>query len=428
MRQDARYTAAQALMRLEGQNAYSNLLLEGLVQKNRLDPRQAAFASALFYTALERLLTLDHILAAYSSKPLGQLSAPVLAALRLGVCQLRYLDGVDDYAAVSESVNLVRELGAGRAAGFVNGVLRTYLREGKPLPPASGPLEEQLAVEYSCPAWLVGRWLAAYGQQATLRLLAGSLGRPPVYLRANTLRLDAAALCQRLKAEGVDARPDPAVAGCLLVEGKIAVEALPSFREGLFHVQDRSSQLCVAALDPLPGQRVLDVCAAPGGKAFTAAQRMENRGELVARDLHDNRVRLIRAGARRLGLGCIRAQAGDAAAFDPSLGAFDRVLCDVPCSGFGVIRRKPEIKYKPPQAVAGLPEVQYKILETAANYLTAGGRLVYSTCTLLPEENERVVERFLAGRREFRLEEQHTHTGQEGGDGFFVAALAKKGD
>ena len=147
MRQDARYTAAQALMRLEGQNAYSNLLLEGLVRQNHLDAREAAFASALFYTALERLLTLDHILAAYCSRPLGQLSAPVLAALRLGVCQLRYLDGVDDYAAVSESVELVRALGQARAAGFVNGVLRAYLREGKPLPPVKGPPEEQLAVE-----------------------------------------------------------------------------------------------------------------------------------------------------------------------------------------------------------------------------------------------------------------------------------------
>lgn len=428
MREDARYTAAQALMRLEGQNAYSNLLLEGLVRRNRLDARQAAFASALFYTALERLLTLDHILRAYSAKPLEQLSAPVLAALRLGVCQLRYLDGVDDYAAVSESVNLVRELGAARAAGFVNGVLRSYLRAGKPLPPIEGPLEEQLAVEYSCPAWLVGRWLEAYGQEATLRVLNGSLGRPPVYLRANTLRLDAATLCRKLEEEGVSAHPDRELAGCIAVEGRIPVEALPSFQEGLFHVQDRASQLCVAALDPRPGQRVLDLCAAPGGKSFTAAQRMGDQGELVSRDLHENRVRLIRAGAERLGIGCLKASTGDAALFDPTLGKFDRVLCDVPCSGFGVIRRKPEIKYKPFKAVENLPRLQYKILETAANYLKAGGRLVYSTCTLLPEENERVVEAFLRSRPGFVLEDQRTYTGQEDTDGFFVAALSRRED
>ena len=192
-------------------------------------------------------------------------------------------------------------------------------------------------------------------------------------------------------------------------------------------MQDRASQLCAAALDPQPGERVLDVCAAPGGKSFTAAERMRDEGELVARDLHPKRAALVRQGAQRLGIECIRASAGDAGIYDPALGSFDRVLCDVPCSGFGVIRRRPEIKYKSWESVRNLPEIQYKILQTSSHYLKTGGSLVYSTCTLLPEENEQTVARFLEGNPEFTLESQRTCTGEAADtDGFFISVLKKR--
>ena len=424
---DARCTAAQALMRQYSANAYSNLVIEPLIAKNRLSPRDAAFASALFYTALERMLTLDHILRKYCSRPPERLDQTVRAALQLGLCQLLYMDGVDDYAAVNESVSLTKALGAARASGMVNGVLRSFLRDGKEIPPVRGGKAEQLVVEYSCPAWLIERWLSAYGEETALRMLAGSLGRPPLYLRANTVKTTARALAARLEAEGVRAIPEPAPEGCLLAEGKFAVETLPAYRDGLFHVQDKASQFTAAALGALPGERVLDLCAAPGGKTFTIAELMGNQGEVVARDLHEKRARLVAGGAKRLGLTIVSASAGDAAVFDETLGSFDRVLCDVPCSGFGIIRRKPEIKYKPMESIQNLPGIQYKILQTAAHYLKAGGTLVYSTCTLLPEENERVVALFCGEHPDFSLENQETYTGETvDTDGFFVSVLRKR--
>ncbi len=423
---DARYTAAQALLRLTRANAYSNLVIESLAGRNGLDSRDGAFASALFYGTLERRLTIDHVLEKYSSKPLDKLSAPVLETLRLGVYQLLYMDGVDDYAAVSESVNLIKKLGIPNASGFVNGILRSFLRDGKAAPPVKGSRARQLSVEYSCPEWLVGEWVSAYGEQAAVRMLEGSLGRPPVYLRANTLKTDAPGLTEILRSQGVECSADAGLDGCVLVSGRVVVEHLEAFRDGLFHVQDKASQLCAAALGAMPGERVLDVCAAPGGKTFTIAQLMRDRGEIVARDLHEKRVSLIREGALRLGLTGIHASAGDAGVYDGALGAFDRVLCDVPCSGFGTIRRKPEIKYKPRKSVQNLPPIQYKILKTSSQYLKSGGTLVYSTCTLLPQENEQVVSRFLKEDAGFTLVSRQTYTGGETDtDGFFVSVLKK---
>lgn len=423
----ARETAVQALLRQSTENAYSNLVIDALTAKNRLDTRDAAFAAALFYGTLERRLTIDHILEQYSARPLKALSPQVRETLRAGICQLVWMDGVDDYAAVNESVNLVKAMGQAKASGFVNGVLRSFLRDGKRIPPVDGGQADQLAMEYSCPAWLVGRWLEAYGEAACLRLLAQSLGRPPLYLRANTLMVSPERLAEILAGEGVSCAAETEPDGCIAVEGKAPVERLESFRSGLFHVQDRASQLCVAALDPQPGERVLDVCAAPGGKSFTAAERMRDEGELVARDLHPKRAALVRQGAQRLGIECIRASAGDAGVYDPALGSFDRVLCDVPCSGFGVIRRRPEIKYKSWESVRNLPEIQYKILQTSSHYLKVGGRLVYSTCTLLPEENEQTVARFLEETPGFVLESQRTCTGEAADtDGFFISVLKKR--
>lgn len=393
--------------------------------QNGLDARDSAFASALFYGTLERLLTIDHILKKYSSKPLEELSQTVLQVLRMGVYQLLYMDGVDDYAAVNESVNLAKAMGHEKAAGFVNGVLRSFLRDEKKIPPLiGGGRADALAVEYSCPAWLISTWLESYGEAATLRMLVGSLGKPPVYLRANTRKNSADMLVETLTAQGIDCMADSEVAGCVVATGRVAVERLDAFHDGLFHVQDKASQLCAAALGAVAGERVLDICAAPGGKTFTIAEGMDDRGEVIARDLHKKRAGLVEQGARRLGLSIVSAAAGDAGVFDETLGLFDRILCDVPCSGFGIIRRKPEIKYKTPESVQNLPQIQYKILQTATQYLKVGGTLVYSTCTLIPAENERVIERFLAENPRFSLLSQKTYTGEDiDTDGFFVAVV-----
>ncbi|MEM1484959.1 16S rRNA (cytosine(967)-C(5))-methyltransferase RsmB [Oscillospiraceae bacterium PP1C4] len=424
---DARYTAVQALLRLTTANAYSNLVVDSLIKQNQLDARDSAFASALFYGTLERMLTIDHILKKYSSKPLDKLSPPVLQTLRCGVYQLVYMDGVDDYAAVSESVNLVKALGKEKASGFVNGILRSFLRDNKAIPPVKGSRADTLAVAYSCPAWLISVWLEAYGEEASMRMLEGSLGKPPIYLRVNTLRVTTDRLLQMLADQGVECEADDQTEHCIVVKGRIAVEHLDAFKDGLFHVQDKASQLCAAALSAQPGERVLDVCAAPGGKTFTIAQSMQDKGELIARDLHEKRTSLVRSGARRLDIGIVKASAGDAGVYDKTLGEFDRILCDVPCSGFGIIRRKPEIKYKTQDSVQNLPEIQYKILQTSSQYLKSGGTMVYSTCTLLPRENEQVVERFLGANQNFMLVSQQTYTGEQiDTDGFFVSVLKKR--
>lgn len=425
---NARITAVQALARLHTANAYSNLVLEPMIKQNGLSARDGAFASALFYGVLERQLTLDYILRQHSSQKLEKLSPVVLETLRLGIYQLLYMDGVDDYAAVSESVELVKKLGVSKASGFVNAVLRSFLRDEKRILPVKGNVTAQWEVEYSCPGWLIDAWRKAYGDQAAKRLLASSLGKPPVYLRVNTLKTTPEKLKILLEEQGVVGKICEELKNCIEVLGRINVEELPSFKEGFFHVQDKSSQLCAQALQAQPGQRTLDVCCAPGGKTFTIAQLMENRGEILARDLHEKRAGLVEKGAQRLGITIVKAGAGDAAVYEPALGKFDRVLCDVPCSGFGIIRRKPEIKYKSPQMVENLPEIQYKILKTSSQYLKEDGILVYSTCTLLPQENERVVERFLREQPQFQLEFQKSFIGEKmDTDGFFVARLKKAG-
>ena len=232
---------------------------------------------------------------------------------------------------------------------------------------------------------------------------------------------------QRLAEEGLETT-ETDLPDCLRCTGAGDLTRLPSFTEGLFHVQDLSSQRCAAALAVQPGQRVLDVCAAPGGKSFTLAEEMQNRGSLLAMDLSASRLRLVEQGAERLGLGCIATRQNDAAQFEPALGEFDRVLCDVVCSGYGVIRRKPEIRYKPVTAASGLPELQLAILTASAGYLAPGGRLVYSTCTLNPAENEGVVNAFLARHPAFALcaEPVTCFPAPAGGDGFFYAAMERR--
>lgn len=260
---------------------------------------------------------------------------------------------------------------------------------------------------------------------------ADSLQTPPTTIRLNPLR----GMVQALEEEGGTPVPMKRLAHAYTISAT-DVRKFDAFQKGMFHVQDLSSQLCCAILDPQPEEIVLDMCAAPGGKSFTIAERMGNRGRVLAFDLHEHRVKLITDGTKRLGLSCIEAKIGDAAVFDPEMPQADRILCDVPCSGFGVIRRKPEIKYKPLSEFAELPKIQYSILENAAKYLKKGGTLVYSTCTILRRENEEVVERFLDAHPEFELVPLTEFGFDEGYatfsvlydncDGFFAARLRRK--
>lgn len=432
---NVRQIVIEALLKVDAQNAWSNLVLDNIFRKYKPDSRDSAFFAALFYGVLERGVTLDACIAVHSKTSLDKLSPMVLEVLRIGVYQLLYMDSVPDHAAVDESVELVRKMGRPQAAGFVNGVLRSFLRSDKAVPVPDGPLAAKLSVEYSCPIELVGLWLREYGEEFTRRALSGSLGRAPLYIRVNPVLITSDELMSRLRAHSIEVVPDNDIEDCLLLEKSGAVYELPEFKRGFFHVQDKSSQLCAGALLLRKGDRVLDACAAPGGKTFTIAEMMGDTGEIIACDIYEQRVELIRERAKKMKLKSITAEIRDMSVYDGSIGVFDKILCDVPCSGFGVIRRKPEIKRKALADFSDLPDIQYKILETTSQYLKSGGRLVYSTCTLNPAENERVAERFLKEHANFAPAElpeilgggsARTILGDMDADGFYIAAFTKK--
>ena len=430
-----RQIAASALLEAERRAAWSNLSLDSALRRHNLNATDAAFVGVLFYGVIERRLTLDACIRAHSKQKPEKLSPQVLCALRLGVYQLLYMD-VPEHAAVTESVELTRKLHVPYAAGFVNGVLRSFLRAGKNIPLPTRPLGARMSVEYSCPQPLVDILLDTAEEQAARSFLEGSLGRPPVAVRVNTLRTHSAELISLLEREGVSASPHEHLPDCLLLKSTGAIAGLEPYRQGLFHVQDVSSQLCVMALGLQPGMRVLDACAAPGGKAFTAAQLVGEGGKIVACDVHSKRVELLANRVRQMGFSQITPICRDMSAPGDDLGLFDAVLCDVPCSGYGVIRRKPEIKYKPLSEFANISNLQYNILENSAQYCKEGGHLLYSTCTFNPAENAAVLERFAAAHPEFSprplgglLGENHSRTllGEFGGDGFYLAAMRKAG-
>lgn len=443
-RPSARRAALHALLRVELGEGYSNLALDGVLRRAALSAEDTAFATALFYGVLERRITLDYYLRECVR---GRLSPYVRECLRLGLYQILYMDKVPDSAAVNETVELVKASRENRAAGLCNAALRAASRKKEAWELPTGDSPEALSIRYACPPWLAQNLKGDYGEAAARGFLEDSLRTPPVYIRVNTLKTTCQALARDLEETGIAVRP-AGLEDALGLTAPGGVENNPLYIRGLFHVQDLASQFCVALLDPQPGERILDLCAAPGGKSFTAAQRMEDRGQLVACDLHEGRAGLIRDGAKRLGLTCLRAGKNDGRIYDPALSGvweealpFDRVLCDAPCSGFGIIRRKPDIKYKDPDGLKALPGLQLSILENGSRYVRPGGRLVYSTCTLRRAENQKVCGRFLASHPEFSLEKgradirsacaddpdgMYTFMPQvHGSDGFFAAVFRR---
>lgn len=420
MADKARLLAAKALLRVSS-GGFSNIVLDSMLGEAKLDQRDKAFASALFYGVLERRITIDILIRRYSAIPPEKLDPEAAEVLRMGFYQLLYMNSVPDNAAVNESVELIKELGCPKASGFVNGILRAFVRNGKNADFSRLPGIERLSAEYSAPLWLCKKWCLEFGPQRTQRALRACLGAPPVYARVNTVKTDAHAVCEALSTEGASAKPAEIFQNAIIIESP-ALQNTKAYRDGLFHVQDISSQFCAAALGAKPDDRVLDVCAAPGGKTFTVAEIMENRGEVVACDLHAKRAKLVKTGGERLGLGIITARANDATVYDESFGKFDKVLCDVPCSGLGVIRRKPEIRFKKPEDLQSLPKIQYRIAAASAKYLKEGGVLVYSTCTLSRDENENVVKQLM--EREGLLPEKLPEELQKySADGYSVTLL-----
>nr|MDE6594011.1 16S rRNA (cytosine(967)-C(5))-methyltransferase RsmB [Oscillospiraceae bacterium] len=398
--QSARLVACRLLERAE-KGAYSNIALEAELSRSGLDERDRALAARLFYGVCERKITLEHLLGAYLSRPIDKLDVPVRNALTVGAYQLLYMDSVPDSAAVNESVNLVRAMKKSSAAGLVNACLRSVIRDGKAIPPVTGDKFEKMAVEFSCPAGLIKRICEGYGEEKCRELLTYSLREPVNFLRVNSIKMTAGELAESFKGRGIEAEVCGQDSAAVVCGNLREVERDPDFKAGNFHVQDLSSQLCCRAVDPRAGDLVIDLCAAPGGKSFTMAEIMGDRGRVISCELHEKRTGLIRFGAKRLGLSCIEAVTLDGGKENPELPEADRVLCDVPCSGYGVMGRKPEIRYKPLEDADRLPEIQLKILKGGARHVKKGGILVYSTCTVNRAENEGVVERFLEENPEF---------------------------
>ncbi len=436
MKTTARQTALDVLLKIFKDNAYSNLALDAALKKTRLDVREKAFASALVYGTCERLITLDYALEKYLSKPIGKLKPQVLAILRLGAFQLLFMSGVPTSAAVNESVNLAKSNGCAYASGLINAVLRKIAKNGLQLPNEDDKVK-YLSIKFSCPQWLIEKWLKEYGKEKAENILTYSLKENKIIIRVNTVKTSAEELVNSLLSNGIHCEHTNVEDALMISNLPSSVEELDEFKNGLFHVQGIPSQLCAKAVGAKEGDTIFDLCAAPGGKTFTVAELMKNKGTVKAFDLYESRALLISKGAERLGLDIVTASAADASIFDEKLGKADCVLCDVPCSGLGIISKKPEIKFKKPDELLSLPDIQLKILENGSKYVKDGGRLVYSTCTLSKEENEIVCKRFLEKNINFKPSKPlpefsddcfvTVFPNENNSDGFFVALFEKEG-
>lgn len=431
---NARKTALDALIKVNIADGYSNIVLDKVLTVSDLSPEDRALASALFYGVIERKLTLDHIISTLANKG-TKLSPFIREAVRLGAYQIVFMDKIPDSAAVNETVNIIKKSRESRAAGLVNSLLRRICDKKDGLLSFSDD-DEGLALKYSVPVWLIKNISADYGRQNAVDFFEHCQKTPPIYIHTNTLRITPDELCERLNEMGIAAERT-LLEHALRLKKPGSIEQNELFQKGYFFAEDLASQLCAKVLGAKEGERILDLCAAPGGKSFATAIRMKNKGELISCDLYESRTGLILSGAMRLGLDIIKPTIGDASRNLPD-GRFDRVLCDVPCSGLGIIRRKPDIKYKDPEQLKTLPPLQLSILENGAKAVKLGGRLVYSTCTLRRSENQRIVEKFLKAHPEFEQEQISiegvesasndgclTLMGANDSDGFFVASFKR---
>lgn len=432
----ARETALNVLLTCRKEGGWSNGVLKAYTARDRLDSRDSALAARLCYGVLQNRNCLDHYLAQLLKGKIKDLHPAVRDILHLGLYQIYFMDKIPESAAVNEAVELTKKYCRKQysAPGLVNGVLRNAVR-------TKGSLKEPISWEdkYSHPGELINLLKAYVGKERLEGMLQANNTVAPMTVQTNIRRISTDALRERLKAEGVTYEQHPWLADCLVLSGTGDLEKLPSFREGLFYVQDAAAKLSVLCADIQPGQQVLDCCAAPGGKSFAAA--MQTESVIISCDVYPHKVELIAKGAKRLGMENIVPMQQDATAFRPEWeNRFDTVITDVPCSGLGIIRKKPDIRYKELSSIAELPALQRKILDNAARYVRPGGLLLYSTCTLVRAENEGMVENFLQTHHDFTTEPLPLGTpfpknesgmltlvpGEYDTDGFFICRLRRK--
>ncbi|WP_082865765.1 16S rRNA (cytosine(967)-C(5))-methyltransferase RsmB [Paenibacillus crassostreae] len=444
----ARELALDVLTKVEQEGAYSNLQLNAGLQKAALIREDVALTTELVYGTIARLNTLDYFLRRYVAKGLDKLQPWVRNLLRMSLYQLMYLDRIPPHAVVNEAVNIAKSKGHQGISGMVNGVLRSILRSKEELviPEGLTPAE-RIALQHSHPKWLVKRWITQYGEQAAEEICIANNTPPSISVRVNTTMISREKLMKVMAEQGIEAMPSSLTLEGILIKSGGNMALTDWYRDGLLSVQDESSMLVAEAVGPMPGMRILDCCAAPGGKTAHMAELMKDDGHIIANDMYPHKEKLIREQAERLGLSSIETVVGDALNLSEaySESSFDRILLDAPCSGLGVIRRKPDLKWaKKPADIEGIATLQYELLEKISPLLRVGGILVYSTCTIEPQENEEMVRRFLENHPQYGLAEEHPSSWTElqrialsrgGGiqilpqdfksDGFFIARIQR---
>ncbi|MDR0943469.1 MAG: 16S rRNA (cytosine(967)-C(5))-methyltransferase RsmB [Ruminococcus sp.] len=409
-----RYIAVKTLLYFFKNNVFSDILLDETLEKTRLDDTSKRFFTRLFYGVIERKITLDFIIEKYSKTPLSKLDPEVKNILRTGIYQLLFLDSVPDNAAVNESVKLCSEFRKTSAKGFVNALLRQFLRDKKCYNIPDGDLNVSLSIRYSVNPDIIASFINDYGYEMTIGILE-HFNKPAVnYIKLNNRHYKESDLPEGFA--GTD------LAEVYSTEKSINTGSEP-FKNGVFHIEDYSCLLACKKLSLTGNEDILDVCAAPGGKSFTLSE--STSGTVYSCDISEKRVKLIEDGVKRLKLSNIKTLVADGKIYNETFPMFSRILCDVPCSGLGVIAKKPDIRYKRTGDFTRLSDVQYNILSNSTKYLSENGILVYSTCTLRKAENEDVIDRFLKDNPEYKAETETIFPFDHNSDGFFVAVIRK---
>ena len=431
-----REIALKLILEYEREGKFVNLSLSSHIA-DKLSREERAALTALLYTSVERKLTYDYYIGSLAGRSLDKIDDRVRGILRLGLCQIIDMDSVPDFAAVNETVKLCKNSGE---RSFVNGVLRSCVRNkgALPMPPREKNLARHLSVKYSFPQKTVKHFISLFGESDAEKILSRYNENLPTDVTVNTNKISVSDFLDKLISDGYKAEMLPYSDISVRIYGNVDPRRLFGFFDGLFFVQDAASAVCASALGAKEGDLVIDVCACPGGKSFASAILMRDRGRIESFDIHESKLSLIESGRERLGISSVTASVCDASIGREELfGKADRVICDVPCSGFGVVAKKPEIRYKDPEDARALPNIQYDILCMASRYLKKGGILVYSTCTILPEENEANIKRFLDEHKDFSTlpfsyGEFSAESGMvtllphiHGTDGFFICKLTR---
>ncbi|MCL2152925.1 MAG: 16S rRNA (cytosine(967)-C(5))-methyltransferase RsmB [Oscillospiraceae bacterium] len=440
----AREAAFRTLASYRRDGAWPDKTLDGLIVRNNMSAREAALATRIINGVLQNMMLCDFYIASFSSIEIRKIEPSILDILRMSIYQLVFMDRIPDRAAVYEGVALAEKISNQRAAGFVNAMLRRASQAAKndDLPIVSGNTVHILSIRYSHPEWLILELLKVLDVKSVERFLSeNNEHNLPIFAQVNTLRTDANGALSSLLAEGIGAARHGWLDGCIQLKGARGISRIDAFAKGFVYIQDPAARLSVLAAGLKPGDFVIDGCAAPGGKSFAAAIEMKNSGKIIAYDINKEKLGHIEKGAARLGIKIIEVMEKDALAVEDTLvGKADIVFADVPCSGFGIIRKKPEIRYKSESEVEGLPDIQKQILRSLSRYVKPGGALIYSTCTVLWRENENVVDLFLRDNKEFHKEAfsipgvGYVESGKttlwphiHGTDGFFICKIRRKG-